>query len=317
MRIIVFLLLVPLFFCLFVNVRFVFASDTLIDSYSEGFGDSDANIKAVHPSSGSLVSARAQSFTMLGSNYKITSAKFSLDKVGSPVGNLVACLYVHSGTYGVNSTVSGGALATSGVVAMAGLGTSYALVEFLFSGVNQYEMVAGVYYVVDVEAQSATTLSGVNYVNVLRDSSSPSHGGNHVYYSNSVWTYLVTSDVCFYVYGVVAGTFLSVYGSLGLGLSVVSQKSVGLHTGGVLSEAFSFGSQKSVALSLRGLFGLGLGLFGFPFGGRGLYGGNGTVVSDVSMDVTPLVFAGFFGLGVTFLLLFVGVSVKRRKRGRR
>jgi len=65
---------------LFQFVPSVKASNTLIDSYSTTNVDTYATLPAVHPSSNAYQSSAGQSFTMLSSNYNLTSAKFYLKK---------------------------------------------------------------------------------------------------------------------------------------------------------------------------------------------------------------------------------------------
>jgi hypothetical protein len=176
-------------------------TDVIMDSYSESNQDDYDSIRVVHPSAIGYNSARFQSFTPSVTK-KLTSCKFSLMKVGSPVGNLKADLYAHSGTYGSTSVPTGNALATSSnSVAMASLSASaYALFTFTFDGT--YTLTYGTNYCIVVYAADATTLdTTTNYILCGEDASSPGHGGNEGGYGSSTWYYSSPSvDMCFYVY---------------------------------------------------------------------------------------------------------------------
>lgn len=168
-----------------------------IDSYSETNQSAAVYLQTVHPSADSKRSAAGQSFTGLA-GYKLTSCKFYLKKEGSPVGNLVAVVYAHSGTFGTSSVPTGSALATSDAVAMASLPTDYALVTFTFS--TPLTLSAS-YYCLVLQANDATTLDATNQVLVGADNTSPTHSGNAMTYHDSAWDALNTADICFYALG--------------------------------------------------------------------------------------------------------------------
>jgi hypothetical protein len=183
---------------------------SLLDSYSESNQDQYESIRVVHPATGSngYNSARYQSFKP-SNTVPLTSCKFYLKKVGSPVGNLAAILYAQTGTYGSSDLPTGNVLATSVSVAMAGLSaSSFALFEFTFDGT--YTLTSGTAYVLVVYAADATTLdTTTNYILVGADESSPSHAGLGGGYDHGIpgWWYSGTVvytpfyDLCFYVYG--------------------------------------------------------------------------------------------------------------------
>ena len=152
---------------------------TIVDSYSEsnqsGAAGDSTTIKF------------GQSFT--GSNAFITSAKFNLRTNSGATGTLRAYLYTISGTYGVNSTPDT-LLATSDAVDVSTIGTDTVLVEFTFSGTEQYKM-GNEYYFITMEGSATGT------VWFGQDASSPTHSGN--YWSR--WGARSDIDVCFYVYG--------------------------------------------------------------------------------------------------------------------
>ena len=172
----------------------------LIDSWSETNRDDSTPLVVLHPSAaGGQVSSVGNSFTCSVAGYNLSSAKFYLQKVGTPVGNLVAILYAVTGTYGTdNCKPTGIALATSNTVAMGGLSTSWTLTEFTFP-VPRYGLAIN-YYFIQCQVQSATTIdTTTNYVRVGEDAGG-GHSGNYSQYVNGEWI-SYTLDDCFYVYG--------------------------------------------------------------------------------------------------------------------
>lgn len=169
---------------------------TTIDSYSETNQDNYSDIVNVHPVEGYGDSAIGQCFTGLA-GYQITSCQFYLKKGGSPVGNLVACIYAITGTFGYDAKPTGSALATSETYAMASLTTSYQLITFTFATPLA---ISAQYYCVDVEAVSATTLDDSNYVRVGSDASG-AHSGNYFEFYAGGWHAVSAYDTCFYVFG--------------------------------------------------------------------------------------------------------------------
>ena len=159
----------------------------LVDSYSESNKDVNEGIR-----SGSKTEL-AQSFDTGANGGNIYSAKFYIKKSGTPTGNVYAILYAHSGTYGTSSVPTGGALATSDALDISSLTTSYQLIELLFS--SSYTMANSTKYCISIQytgGDPASLIAGA-------DGSSPSHGGNAAYYTDS-WAAQAGIDVCFYVY---------------------------------------------------------------------------------------------------------------------
>jgi hypothetical protein len=134
-----------------------------------------------------------QSFTGDGGN--LSTCKFYLVKsaFNSPTGNVYAYVYAHTGTFGTSSLPTGSALATSGAVDVSTLSTDISLVTFTFSGDDKITLTNGTKYVVTVG------YGGEVSVNVGIDFSSPTHGGNIVYYQGGEWLYDI-DDAIFYVY---------------------------------------------------------------------------------------------------------------------
>lgn len=164
---------------------------TLIASYNESNNDSVLQLR-----SGSIIRG-GQSFTMLSSDYYLSSCKFYIKKLGSPTGNVTASLYAHSGTYGTSSVGTGNALATSTTsLDISTLdGETFSLQEFLFD--ESFLMRANTYYVIVLNYNGGSI---GNTLNIGQDGSSPGASGNRVYYISS-WTGDSGYDVCFYVYG--------------------------------------------------------------------------------------------------------------------
>jgi hypothetical protein len=166
------------------------------------------NIQAVHPSSGANDSSAGQSFT--GNGQVLKQAFFLLAKYGSPVGNLKAVLYTHTGTFGTDGKPTGAAIETSSAVAMASLptySTNYAWTLFTFAGTTI--LTAGTNYCIVVYADSATTLSTSHYVKVAYGDTAPVILGNGCYFDSSSWKN-VANDMLFVVTSTNDGATLAV-----------------------------------------------------------------------------------------------------------
>lgn len=155
------------------------SSATEVDSYPDTNGDT-----AVQLYSGATERI-AQSF--VGTAGKLSRAIFSLQKVLAPTGNVVAKLYADTGGSG-----PGTLLATSEVVDIVGIGTSWAQVEFEFE--DEYTLVAATTYWISVEYSDGDSS---NRLEVEVDSSSPGHSGSCYTYNGSWGSQ--TYDMCFYV----------------------------------------------------------------------------------------------------------------------
>ena len=170
-----------------------------IDSYAEANRDNHISIKALHPSAGAVVSALGQSFT--GDGNKLGYVKFHIKKVGSPVGELTARVYTLSGTFGTSSVPVGAALASSSPMAIEDIGAGdFELVTFTFDG--SFTVANGSQRCIICEVSSVTLFDTSNYIQIGVDASSPTHGGNSIYYWNSGWVDEDAWDTIFYVYAV-------------------------------------------------------------------------------------------------------------------
>lgn len=161
----------------------------VLDSYAETNQDAESNSQANTKHQGQNTVSQT-TYTQA----KVTSVKFYLKKTGSPTGNIVAKVYTQDGDGKPDTQVGG----DSDAVAASSLGTSYGLVEFTWS--SDFPIIDtgtsyGVYY--DV---SGCTLTAENYIGLGCDGSSPSHGGNLIYY-DAGWNVYGGYDVCFYLYG--------------------------------------------------------------------------------------------------------------------
>lgn len=167
-----------------------YASDILIDSYSETNYDNYSGLYAVNYAWGQTFNISA------GINYKITSCKFYLQKVGSPTGHLRAALYAESG-----GKPTGSMLADSDDYDVSTIPTSFTLIEFIFS--VGYTITPDVDWCILVYWHDMTSSYPPNYVQVGQDGSSPSHHGTGFYSTDmSSWS-TSARDIIFYVYGVI------------------------------------------------------------------------------------------------------------------
>ncbi|MBU1092550.1 hypothetical protein KJ836_02695 [Patescibacteria group bacterium] len=168
---------------------------TIVDYYSESNKSSDVHISSVYNNFG-------QSFTANGGT--LSSVVLYLKKTGSPTGNANIRVYAHSGTYGTSSVPTGtgptnGVLATSDNYDVSTISTSYELVTFTFTGDNKISLTDGVNYCLAFNV----SYSGIDYIDIGIDGTSPSHSGNYFYYDDDsafAWVADDSMDMCFYVY---------------------------------------------------------------------------------------------------------------------
>ena len=114
---------------------------------------------------------------------------------------MIAKLYAHSGTFGVSSIPTGVVLATSDAIDISILPTSFNLIIFNFTGVEQYTLVADTYYCIAIEPVAGASLDDSNIVYVGSDIVNLLHSGN-ASDINVVPPYLPypNAEVIFYVY---------------------------------------------------------------------------------------------------------------------
>jgi hypothetical protein len=94
----------------------------------------------------------AQSFTAKGG--RLHSAKFNLGPYGGCTGDVMAHLYASTGVVGSTAMPIGTPLATSEIKQAQTMGAGW--VEFLFTGANAMDMVAGTDYCIAIDARAAT-----------------------------------------------------------------------------------------------------------------------------------------------------------------
>jgi len=164
---------------------------SIIDSYSESNQDNEGNVGGIFPALG-------QCFT--GSGAAIGSAQWYIKQyiTGGATGNAIAKIYNTTGTYGTNAKPSGAALASSSLLDISTLTTSYALYTFNFTGANSITLTNGTRYCLTIE--NYDTWGGSERVTLGRDGSSPSHSGNDCYLYSGTWNAPFAGDFCFYVY---------------------------------------------------------------------------------------------------------------------
>jgi hypothetical protein len=172
----------------YINEKF---ADVLIDSYSEQYF-SGAEVALYATAS---YTRAGQTFIANKGGY-LSKCKFYLRKVGAPPDYIYANLYDITGTYGTNSKPTGEPLAVSDPVLASTLGTSYALIDFVFSGVNKYLLEKDKKYAIEVYYGYSTS---ANRVIMGCDTSTKKHSGNG-FFGKSTWTGFATYDNPFYVY---------------------------------------------------------------------------------------------------------------------
>jgi len=174
----------------------------LIDSYTSGGGN--VSLRDFHPSAAGN-SAAGQWFnvsvTVVG--YNISTAQFSLKKVGNPTGNAHAVLYNATGTPGVNGTPTGAALATSNNFDVSTLTGGYVWKTFTFSGVNKVPLQNGTNYFIVYQNPTVGTIDNANYVDFQADSTAPTHYGNLVTWGLAQWISSAANDGMFRVYATI------------------------------------------------------------------------------------------------------------------
>jgi len=123
-------------------------------------------------------------------NYTVKTVDLYLEKNGTPTGSMYAYLYATSA--GEPTTV----LATSDAFDISTLST-FALVEFVFSGVEQYDIVYGTVYAIAIGYAGGDSS---NCVKLGADSTGTFADGS-LYYLDGSWSEYADTDAIFYLYG--------------------------------------------------------------------------------------------------------------------
>lgn len=168
---------------------------TLIDSYSEsnythGYVCTDVG----------HIQVIGQTFTGI-KDYKLTSAKFYLENWNSATGDVSILLYAHTGTFGTDGEPTGPLLATSDSIDVSTISSSYELVEFTFSGENEY-VLEDASYCIAVYYNEGTYNANIDLAVGLAvgfDITGSAEG--NLFGFEIDWFTNGTYDTCFYVYG--------------------------------------------------------------------------------------------------------------------
>jgi len=173
----------------------------LLDSYDVTPPNTESKLLYLFPNLGSFAS-RGQAITTGASAKKLTSIKFWLKKIGSPVATLIAQVYASTGTVGTNAKPTGNALAESGSIDASSCLTGGGFIEFIFTGGQRLPLPALTDICIVVLYKSITTIDIDNHIRVGSNSGAPAtHGGNACYYGDSGWA-ASSYDTLFYLYGV-------------------------------------------------------------------------------------------------------------------
>ena len=168
------------------------AVKTLDDTYNESNNNSNDNMWLCNNEPSAY-----QSFTSGGGT--LDSAKVWLKKLSTPTGTLNALIYAHTGLYGTSSKPTGAALATSDNFDLSTPTTSYAEVEFTFSGAERISLSSINYILAITLTGGSTTCSSVMGI-VASDTSEPGHDGNGGWYTGGDWVAKIGHDLVFYLY---------------------------------------------------------------------------------------------------------------------
>lgn len=170
-----------------------YMTELIIDSYTEDHQDSEL----ASWESGNLY--RGQSFYNEFISI-LTSATFYIKKSGLPTGLLYAEIFAKSG-----SSPVGSALAISDAFDLSTLTTSFALINFSFTGDQKIQLSAGTNYFVVLHCVGGDTSNSLR----IGADTSGSATGIWTYSSDGInWLTSATYDVIFYVYGEESSAFL-------------------------------------------------------------------------------------------------------------
>ena len=161
----------------------------LIDSYASANQDAQDFLSSAGPDF-------AQIF--LGNGTILSNANFWAYRSGSITGNAYAKIYAVTGTMGSTAVPTGSALATSDPVDVSTLSASYSWKNFVFSGANQIQLVAGTVYALVLEYNVVTSSAWLVWG---EDQSSPTHQGNWCALQAGSWVANAAYDFCFQVFG--------------------------------------------------------------------------------------------------------------------
>jgi hypothetical protein len=176
------------------NIEIVEFSPLLLDGYSETYYSTPSTFYSTIHEYGQAFKANQTA--------KINSVKFYLSAHGTILGTAVAKLYLATGTPGIDAKGSGSPLATSDPFDVTSIGVdTYGLYSFNFSGVNKYQIQAGVSYAI-VLYYDVTLDPFVDYLSIGFDTYATVHGGNKTWrQTGGYWNFNAGDDLIFYLYG--------------------------------------------------------------------------------------------------------------------
>jgi hypothetical protein len=135
---------------------------------------------AGYPIRGNTTNGYAQSF-QASNNESLYSASFMLSKDATATGTFYYALYAHTGTFGVDGTPTGTALAQSETYESADLSTSSTEITLYFTGTNQIQLNSGTYYFIAIEYSGTVAYI---WITVAQSDRAPGNVSNK---SSSAW----------------------------------------------------------------------------------------------------------------------------------
>jgi len=168
------------------------AYDTVAETAFDSYPDSNRNNTSTMRAGSNEGVGQALNFA---SGVTVAGCSFSLAKVGSPTGNVVARLYNATGTVGTNAVPSGAAIATSGPVDVSTVPGAIAPVRFDFPA---FEVLAAGDYCVMCEFTGGDVSNNIQ----IGIDTSPAHAGNRAQ-ANTIgtWTANASMDIIYELYG--------------------------------------------------------------------------------------------------------------------
>lgn len=184
----------------------LYLAELLIYNPETEYGVVADDLETVHPSGIAVTkSASGVAFDInkqTGFQYKLSSVKFYIRKVNSPVGIIKAHLYLATIAPNPDYRIpTGVSLAESEAIAIEDLPTSMTLKEFNFYEPNKYIMTSRIWYIIVIQVESATLINATNRVEVALDTTDVTHYHNETSYANGSWCWNSSRDGIFYVYG--------------------------------------------------------------------------------------------------------------------
>jgi len=153
--------------------------------------DSNADVGSDFQVGNATIVGQGQAFAVGATAAYLSRCFFQLKKTLAPTGTVVAKVYAITGAFGTTSTPTGAALATSEVVNISEITTSYQTFEFLFK--TPALLTASTNYFVTLEYSGG---DASNYVQVLGLAGTGTHAGNRAQ-DTGAWAAAATDDLWF------------------------------------------------------------------------------------------------------------------------